>query len=145
MNIHIKKISSVKSSSWNKELFCKILAWRLKLHPQNNLFGKIMIDVRPQPTPPSLPIIGHLHLVVSVLPKSFQALACCYGPLIQLRLGASTCVVVSNAQVAKKVMKTHDHNFCYRPQFGSLHNYLYKGSAFITIPYGPYWHFIKKL
>ncbi|ESW34281.1 hypothetical protein PHAVU_001G139400 [Phaseolus vulgaris] len=97
------------------------------------------------PSPPSLPIIGHLHLVGSVVPKSFQALARRYGPLIQLRLGASTCVVVSNAQVAKEVMKTHDLNFCYRPQFGSSENYSYKGSDFVTAPYGPYWRFIKKL
>ena len=97
------------------------------------------------PSPPSLPIIGHLHLVGSVIPKSFQALARRYGPLIQLRLGASTCVVVSNAQVAKEVMKAHDLNFCNRPQFGSSENYLYKDSDFITVPYGPYWRFIKKL
>jgi len=81
----------------------------------------------------------------SVIPKSFQALARRYGPLIRLRLGASTCIVVSNAQVAKEVMKTHELNFCYRPQFGSSDNFLYKGSAFITVPYGPYWRFIKKL
>ncbi|KAK8473478.1 hypothetical protein PHAVU_001G139200 [Phaseolus vulgaris] len=48
-------------------------------------------------------------------------------------------------QVAKEVMKTHDLNFCNRPQFGSSENYLYKGSDFITVPYGPYWRFIKKL
>ncbi|RDY01615.1 Cytochrome P450 93A3, partial [Mucuna pruriens] len=97
------------------------------------------------PSPPTLPIIGHLHLLGSVIPKSFQELARLYGPLIQLRLGASTCVVVSNAQVAKQVMKTHDLNFCYRPQFGSSEYFLYKGSAFITAPYGPYWRFMKKL
>lgn len=102
-------------------------------------------SVRPPPTPPSLPIIGHLHLVGSVVPKSFQVLARQYGPLIQLHLGASTCVVVSNAQVAKEVMKTHDLNFCNRPQFGSANNFLYKGSSFVTVPYGPYWRFIKKL
>ncbi|TKY62570.1 3,9-dihydroxypterocarpan 6A-monooxygenase [Spatholobus suberectus] len=101
--------------------------------------------LRPPPSPPALPIIGHLHLLGSVMPKSFQALGRLYGPLIQLRLGASTCVVVSNAQVAKQVMKTHDLNFCYRPQFGSSDYFLYKGSYFITAPYGPYWRFMKKL
>lgn len=99
----------------------------------------------PPPSPPSLPIIGHLHLLGSVIPKSFQTLANLYGPLIQLRLGASICVVVSNAKVAKQVMKTHDLNFCYRPQFGSSDYFLYKSSYFITAPYGPYWRFMKKL
>ncbi|MED6130391.1 hypothetical protein PIB30_000901 [Stylosanthes scabra] len=97
------------------------------------------------PSPPSLPIIGHLHLVGSVIPKSFESLAKLYGPLIQLRLGASTCILVSNAQVAREVMKTHELNFCYRPNFGSSEYFLYKGSYFITAPYGPYWRFMKKL
>ncbi|KAK7396277.1 hypothetical protein VNO78_17169 [Psophocarpus tetragonolobus] len=100
---------------------------------------------QPPPSPPTLPIIGHLHLMGSIIPKSFQAVARLYGPLIQLRLGASTCVVVSNAQVAKQVMKTHELNFCHRPHFGSSDYFLYKGSGFITAPYGPYWRFIKKL
>ncbi|KAK7285534.1 hypothetical protein RJT34_20308 [Clitoria ternatea] len=103
------------------------------------------ITLKPPPSPPTLPIIGHLHLVGSVIPKSFQSLARCYGPLVQLRLGASTCLVVSNAQVAKQVLKTHDLNFCYRPQFGSSEYFLYKGSYFITAPYGTYWRFMKKL
>ncbi|KAJ1383165.1 Cytochrome P450 [Sesbania bispinosa] len=102
-------------------------------------------NTKPPPSPPSLPITGHLHLLGSVIPKSFQTLARLYGPLIQLHLGASTCIVVSNAQVAKEVMKTHDLNFCYRPQFGSSDYFLYKGSYFITAPYGPYWRFMKKL
>ncbi|KAL2320827.1 hypothetical protein Fmac_029796 [Flemingia macrophylla] len=100
---------------------------------------------RTPPSPPTLPIIGHLHLLGSVIPKSFQALALRHGPLIQLRLGASTCVVVSNAQVAKEVMKTQELNFCCRPQFGSSEYFLYKGSGLITAPYGRYWRFMKKL
>ncbi|KAI4300729.1 hypothetical protein L6164_034070 [Bauhinia variegata] len=79
------------------------------------------------------------------MPKAFQKLARLYGPLMQLSLGASTCVVVSNAQVASQVMKTHELNFCFRPQFGSSDYYQYKGSYFITAPYGPYWRFMKKL
>jgi hypothetical protein len=100
---------------------------------------------KPPPCPRSLPIIGHLHHLGSVIPKSFQTLSHQYGPLIQLNLGASTSIVVSNAQVAKQVMKTHDLNFSYRPQFGSSHDYLYEGSYFITAPYGPYWRFMKKI
>jgi len=99
---------------------------------------------RPPPSPRSLPIIGHLHHIGSVIPKSFQTLSRQYGPLIQLNLGPSTSIVVSNEQVAKQVMKTHDLKFSYRPQFGSSHDYLYKGSYFITAPYGPYWRFMKK-
>ncbi|KAG4913028.1 hypothetical protein JHK82_053612 [Glycine max] len=128
-------------------LLCYIFFIALLIFPIlfKSLVTRSTKKFRPPPSPPTLPIIGHLHLVGSVIPKSFQALARLYGPLIQLRLGASTCVVVSNDQVAKEVMKTNDLNFCYRPHFGSSEYFLYKGSDFITAPYGPYWRFIKKL
>ncbi|KAI4299861.1 hypothetical protein L6164_033283 [Bauhinia variegata] len=57
------------------------------------------------PTPPSpraLPIIGHLHLMGSTMYKSFQKLAHLYGPLLQLRVGASTFVVVPIPKLQNK-------------------------------------------
>ncbi|KAJ9686657.1 hypothetical protein PVL29_015501 [Vitis rotundifolia] len=100
---------------------------------------------RPPPSPPTLPIIGHVHLLTSTLPKCFQTLASRYGPLMQLRLFSSTCIVVSNAAVAKEVMKTHELAFASRPEFGSSEHFIYKGSKFIMAEYGPYWRFMKKL
>ncbi|PPS10725.1 hypothetical protein GOBAR_AA09933 [Gossypium barbadense] len=97
------------------------------------------------PSPFSLPFIGHLHMVTSVLPKSFQALAKRYGPLMRIRLGASSCVVVSNATVAKEIFKTQELNFCSRPEFGSSEYFIYRGSRFVLAQYGDYWRFMKKL
>ncbi|KAH0971975.1 hypothetical protein GBA52_024131 [Prunus armeniaca] len=98
------------------------------------------------PSPPALPIIGHLHLIGSVLPKSFQTLARRYGiPLMQLRLGAATCIVVSSAEVAREIFKTHDIIFSSRPEFGSSEHFIYRGSRFLLAPYGEYWRFMKKL
>ncbi|XP_065855277.1 3,9-dihydroxypterocarpan 6A-monooxygenase-like [Euphorbia lathyris] len=97
------------------------------------------------PSPPALPLIGHLHLISSVLPTSFQRLARRYGPLIEIRLGASKCVVASNAQVAKEIFKTHDLNFSSRPEFGSSEHFIYRGSRFVTAQYGDYWRFMKKI
>jgi hypothetical protein len=107
----------------------------LRSRSQNNL----------PPSPPALPVIGHLHLIGSVLAKSFQTLAVRYGPLMQIRLGASTCVVASNAVVAKEIFKTQDINFSSRPEFGSSEYFIYRGSRFVTAQYGDYWRFMKKL
>ncbi|KAJ6747409.1 CYTOCHROME P450 FAMILY 712 SUBFAMILY A POLYPEPTIDE 1 [Salix koriyanagi] len=107
----------------------------LKSRNQNNL----------PPSPPALPVIGHLHLIGPVLAKSFQTLATHYGPLMQIRLGASTCVVASNAVVAKEIFKTQDLNFSSRPEFGSSEYFIYRGSRFVTAQYGDYWRFMKKL
>ncbi|KAJ6699919.1 FLAVONOID 3'-MONOOXYGENASE-RELATED [Salix purpurea] len=107
----------------------------LKSRRQNNL----------PPSPQALPVIGHLHLIGPVLAKSFQTLAIRYGPLMQIRLGASTCVVASNAVVAKEIFKTQDLNFSSRPEFGSSEYFIYRGSRFVTAQYGDYWRFMKKL
>ncbi|CAN1773071.1 3,9-dihydroxypterocarpan 6A-monooxygenase [Linum perenne] len=99
----------------------------------------------PPPSPPALPIVGHLHLIGRGLPKSFQALAQTYGPLIQIRMGFSTCVVASNDAVAKQIFKAQDLNFSSRPEFGSSEYFIYRGSRFVTAQYGEYWRFMKKL
>lgn len=104
-----------------------------------------LFPISQPPGPPALPFIGHLHLVGKVLPKSFQALARRYGPLMQLRLGASTCVVVSSADVAKEIFKTQELNFSSRPEFGSSEYFIYRGSRFVLAQYGDYWRFMKKL
>lgn len=103
------------------------------------------VKVRTPPSPPSLPFIGHLHLVGSVLAVSFQNLSKRYGPLLQIKLGASTCVVASNTAVAREIFKTQDLNFSSRPEFGSSEYFIYRGSRFVTAQYGDYWRFMKKL
>lgn len=64
---------------------------------------------------------------------------------MKIRLGASTCVVVSNADVAKEIFKTQELNFSSRPEFGSSEYFIYRGSRFVTAQYGDYWRFMKKL
>lgn len=53
------------------------------------------------PTPPSLPIIGHCHLMSKFPHKSFHKLSIQYGPIIQLFLGSIPCIVTSNPEIAK--------------------------------------------
>lgn len=97
------------------------------------------------PSPWALPIIGHLHLLRTNIHKSLHTLALRYGPLIKVRVGASTSYVVSNASVAKVIFKIHDLIFSSRPTFGSVEHNIYKGPSLITADYGKYWRFLKKI
>ncbi|XP_038719742.1 3,9-dihydroxypterocarpan 6A-monooxygenase-like [Tripterygium wilfordii] len=97
------------------------------------------------PSPPALPFIGHLHLMGPVAIKSFQSLACRYGPLLKIRLGASKFVLASNAAVAKEIFRTHELCFLSKPEFGLSKYFIYRGSQFIMSPYNDYWRFMKKL
>lgn len=96
-------------------------------------------------SPSALPFIGHLHLVGKVLPVSFQSLAHKHGPLMEIRLGASKCVVVSSSSVAREIFKDQELNFSSRPEFGSAEYFKYRGSRFVLAQYGDYWRFMKKL
>lgn len=109
------------------------------------MWAKPKSSHRYPPGPLVLPIIGHLYLLSSSLPKSFQALARRYGPLMRIHIGQSIFIVVSDAVVAKEVLKVHDADFASRFEFGPAQYNIYKDAGFITGPYGSYWRFMKKL
>ncbi|OAE30212.1 hypothetical protein AXG93_4295s1680 [Marchantia polymorpha subsp. ruderalis] len=71
---------------------------------------------RRPPGPPSLPLIGHLHHLVSGFPHHTLAkIAEKYGPIMWLELGAVSVVVVSSSDIAREILKTQDHIFASRP------------------------------
>lgn len=100
---------------------------------------------RNPPSPLALPIIGHLHLLSPSLPKSLQNLARRHGPLMQIRIGATTFIIASNAAVAREMLKTHDVDFASRFEFGPSNYNIYSGAGFVTGANSAYWRFMKKL
>jgi hypothetical protein len=97
------------------------------------------------PSPPALPIIGHLHLVGDFFHKSMQNLATQYGSIFYIRLGFSDCIVISSAAMANEIFKTHDLDFAQHPKIIFADEIPYARCGFFTAPYGDYWRFIKKL
>ncbi|CAH8261142.1 unnamed protein product [Arabidopsis lyrata] len=98
------------------------------------------------PSPPSLPIIGHFHLILSVLiHKSFQKLSFKYGPLLYLRIFNVPIVLVSSSSIAYEIFKTHDVNISFRGIPPIHESLLFGSSTFLMAPYGDYWKFMRKL
>ncbi|CAH8389461.1 unnamed protein product [Eruca vesicaria subsp. sativa] len=98
------------------------------------------------PSPPSLPIIGHLHLLLSLLAhKSLQKLSSKYGPLLHLRVFSVPILLVSSASIAYEIFKTQDVNVSTRSLPTNEGSLFFGSSGFVTTPYGGYWKFIKKL
>ena len=107
--------------------------------------SRLGVDDLP-PSPPSLPIIGHLHIILSLLiHKSLQKLASKYGPLLHLRIFNFPIVLVSSASVAEEIFKTQDVNVSSRSLPTSEGSLYFGSSGFIFAPYGDYWKFMKKL
>ncbi|XP_022137053.1 cytochrome P450 71A1-like isoform X2 [Momordica charantia] len=97
------------------------------------------------PSPPKLPIIGNLHQLGSLPHQSLAALSDKHGPLMLLKLGQVPTLVVSSAEMAREVMKTHDLNFSSRPLSTAANILLYQSHDVAFAPYGDYWRQARKI
>lgn len=91
------------------------------------------IQLHPPPSPPTLPILGHiplLHSSTDAFHKSLKTLAFNYGaPFMRISIGPfSKFMVVSETSIAKQVLENHDMSFVstrlknhdYGMSYGSL-------------------------
>ncbi|KAL5707175.1 hypothetical protein ACHQM5_025260 [Ranunculus cassubicifolius] len=92
------------------------------------------------PSPPSLPIIGHLHLFKKPLYRTLAQLTQKHGPILYLRVGSRPVLVLSSPALFEETFsKNNDIVFANRPslQFGKLMGNDY--TTLIWAPYGANW------
>ncbi|CAH8352722.1 unnamed protein product [Eruca vesicaria subsp. sativa] len=98
------------------------------------------------PSPPSLPVIGHLHLLLSTLVhKSLQKISSNYGPFLHLRIFNTPIILVSSASVAYEIFRAHDVNVSSRGAPAIDESLLFGSSGVLNAPCNDYWKFMKKL
>ncbi|KAK6158807.1 hypothetical protein DH2020_006121 [Rehmannia glutinosa] len=98
------------------------------------------------PSPPKLPVIGHLHHLVGGLPHhALQRVTQKYGSVLHLQLGQVSAVVISSRQAAKEVLKIQDPACADKAEsIGSkIMWYDYTDIAFS--PYNEYWRQMRKI
>ncbi|AEE78400.1 cytochrome P450-like protein [Arabidopsis thaliana] len=96
-------------------------------------------------SPPRLPLIGNLHQLGHHPHRSLCSLSHRYGPLMLLHLGRVPVLVVSSADVARDILKTHDRVFASRPRSKLFEKLFYDGRDVAFAPYGEYWRQIKSV
>ncbi|CAJ1939102.1 unnamed protein product [Sphenostylis stenocarpa] len=98
------------------------------------------------PGPWKLPLLGNIHQFVGALPhQTLRNLANQFGPLMHLQLGEKSHIIVSSADIAKQVMKTHDAIFANRPHLLASKFFDYGGCDIAFSPYGKTWRQLKKI
>lgn len=115
----------------------------------NNKFTKSKKQQHLPPLPPgpwTLPFLGSLHHVLRGLPhRTMRDLSRRHGPLMFLRLGEVPTLVVSSAEAAELVMKTHDLAFASRPSSVAIDIVGCRGQGIGFAPYGDRWRQMKKI
>ncbi|TQD71928.1 hypothetical protein C1H46_042533 [Malus baccata] len=87
------------------------------------------------PSPPNLPIIGNLHQVGLQIHRSLQTLSQRHGPLMLIHFGSTPVLVVSSAEAACEIMKTHNTTFANKPQIIFFKKFCYN---FKDVSFAPY-------
>ena len=64
---------------------------------------------------------------------------------MMMQLGQVPTIVVSSAEMAKEVMKTHDSVFCNRPELMVAKEVFYDCKDIGLAPYGEYWRQVRKI
>nr|AAK92609.1 Putative cytochrome P-450 [Oryza sativa Japonica Group] len=95
------------------------------------------------PGPRPLPLIGSLHLLGDQPHRSLAGLAKMYGPLMSLRLGAVTTVVVSSPDVAREFLQRHNAAFASRSVPDATGDHATNSVAWL--PNSPRWRALRRI
>ncbi|KAL3514407.1 hypothetical protein ACH5RR_027124 [Cinchona calisaya] len=117
-----------------------IIFIKLLFHSSNNSKNKLL-----PPSPPALPIIGHLHLIKNLLHQSLTQLSYQYGPVLFLRFGFKSLVVISSPSTIEECFTENDVVLANRPNSVAGDHLSYNYKAFVWSPYGDFWRAIRRL
>ncbi len=120
------------------------LSWTI-IHALHSIARSKTDPKKLPPGPKPFPIIGNLLELGDKPHKSLAELAMTNGPLMSLKLGQITTVVISSASMAKEVLQTHDQLLSNRsiPDAIRAHNQHEFGLPWM--PVSPRWRNIRKI
>ncbi|CAL8103474.1 unnamed protein product [Prunus armeniaca] len=102
--------------------------------------------LRLPPGPWKLPLIGNLHNLTGSLRHSLRDLAKKHGPIMHLKLGQVSAIVISSPELAKQVLKTHETAaFSQRPTVLVIEVLFYNFSGIVFSLYNEYWRQMRKI
>ncbi|KAL3455651.1 cytochrome P450 [Aspergillus heterothallicus] len=112
-------------------LFCAVVGLRFRLQQRQRL----------PPGPRPLPIIGNMHQIPATAPwANLRQWAKQYGPIITVRQGSRTIILVSTRKVARDLLEMRAATYSSRPRLiaGVLHPRVANACAGVTSIGGSY-------
>ncbi|KAJ0615012.1 putative geraniol 8-hydroxylase [Helianthus annuus] len=98
------------------------------------------------PGPKPLPIIGSLHLLGHQPHQSLAKLAKTHGPIMSLKLGQITTLVISSASAAKEVLQKQDLAFSSQRSIpNALHAQHHYEYSISFMPISTQWRILRKI
>ncbi|KAK1358824.1 Geraniol 8-hydroxylase [Heracleum sosnowskyi] len=120
---------------------CILLAFALL--SLSKIRGKSSQNNPPGPCP--LPIIGNIHKLGKHPHKSLASLAQVYGPIMHLKLGLTTTIVISSSSTAQQVLQMQDLAFSSRSQFDVVRASSHNKYSVVLLPVGSRWRSLRKI
>ncbi|KAF7135017.1 hypothetical protein RHSIM_Rhsim08G0105300 [Rhododendron simsii] len=96
------------------------------------------------PGPAPLPVIGSLLKLGGKPHKSLAELAKLYGPIMSLKLGRKTVVVVSSPALAREVLQKQDLAFSTRSVPNAVHAHGHNKYSVAWLPVADQWRSLRK-
>ncbi|EEF37435.1 conserved hypothetical protein [Ricinus communis] len=88
-------------------VFFLLLAFKLCLHKRRHR--------KLPPSPPAVPVLGHLHLLKQPIHRSLHSLSQKYGSIFSLQLGSYLAIVVSSPSIVQECFTKNDIVLANRP------------------------------
>lgn len=98
------------------------------------------------PTPfPSLPFIGHLHLLNKPIYRALANISNRTGPVTFLRLGSRPVLIVSSPSAAEECLTKNDVVFANRPRLLISKCFGYNNTNLVWSSYGDNWRNLRRI
>nr|POF08330.1 cytochrome p450 81e8 [Quercus suber] len=97
------------------------------------------------PSPPSLPILGHLHLLKKPFHRTFRHFSQKYGNIFSLKFGSQLVVVVSSPSAVDECFTKNDIILANRPRFLATKHIAYNHTTVAAASYGDHWRNLRRI
>ncbi|CAK7338762.1 unnamed protein product [Dovyalis caffra] len=97
------------------------------------------------PGPRQLPMIGNILALGTKPHQNLASLSKTYGPLMTLKLGRITTIVISSPGIAKEALQKHDQALSSRKILDAVRANNHHKNSMAWLPASTHWKFLRKV